>query len=378
MKTFLINASNLKAGGGLQVADSICGQLNRFSQHKFVVVLSSYLDKTKERIIDYENVTVYNYNIPNTFRTIVLGRDQYLDQLVEKHNIDAVMTVFGPSRWKPRVPHLSGFALPQLVIPESPFFKRMGVFERMKWFFWCAFRKWSFKRSADFFWTENQYISKRLAILMKTNNVFTVSNYYNQIFDDGGKWSRSSTLPIFDGITCLSVSTYTSHKNFEIIEEVVRCLRQKYPSFNIRLVLTYDDNEMNVSEDVKKNILFVGKKDISEIPFLYEHSDIMFMPTLLECFTATYPESMRMGVPIITTDMEFAKGLCGDAACYYSAVDPVAAAEAIYRVATDKEYAAQLVANGKEQLKKFDNYEQRANKLIKILEEITDEKDTNT
>ena len=45
-------------------------------------------------------------------------------------------------------------------------------------------------------------------------------------------------------------------------------------------------------------------------------------------------------------------------------------ADAIYHVAVNKDYADQLVVNGKEQLKKFDNYEQRADKLIGILEEI--------
>ena len=48
-----------------------------------------------------------------------------------------------------------------------------------------------------------------------------------------------------------------------------------------------------------------------------------------------------------------------------------ACAEAIYKVATDKVYAHQLVENGKKQLLKYDNYEQRAEKLVRILEEIT-------
>ena len=107
---------------------------------------------------------------------------------------------------------------------------------------------------------------------------------------------------------------------------------------------------------------------MAECPNLYEQADIMFMPTLLECFTATYPEAMRMEVPIVTTDLEFARGLCCDAACYYSAVDPAAAAEAIYKVATDEAYRLRLTTNGKKQLKKFDNYEQRAEKLVEILE----------
>ena len=96
----------------------------------------------------------------------------------------------------------------------------------------------------------------------------------------------------------------------------------------------------------------------------------MLLPSLLECFSATYPEAMRMEVPIITTDLEFAKGLCGDAACYYSAVDGKAAAEAIYHVATDKAYAQQLVESGKIQLKQYDNYEQRTAKLIDLSEKI--------
>ena len=121
MSTFLINASNLKQGGGIQVADSICGQLNRYGQLRFVVVLSSYLDKTKERIRDYKNVILYSYDIPNSFSSIIMGRDTLLDGLIVEHKVEAVLTVFGPSRWKPKVPHLSGFALPQLVIPESPY-----------------------------------------------------------------------------------------------------------------------------------------------------------------------------------------------------------------------------------------------------------------
>ena len=78
-----------------------------------------------------------------------------------------------------------------------------------------------------------------------------------------------------------------------------------------------------------------------------------------------------MNRPIVTTDLDFAKGLCNDAAYYYSALDPIGAAEAIYKVATNKEYARKLVDNGKMQLLKFDNYEQRSIKLIKILEDIT-------
>ena len=94
------------------------------------------------------------------------------------------------------------------------------------------------------------------------------------------------------------------------------------------------------------------------------------MPTLIECFTATYPEAMSIKIPIVTTDLEFAYGLCGNSACYYNATDLQAAAEEMYIVATNQNYSHSLIAEGQKQLKTFDNYEQRAEKLITILKEI--------
>ena len=367
---FLINCSNLKAGGGLQVADSICSQLDCFSQHNFVVVLSSFLESTKLRIAGFRNVIVYSYTIPNTLQTILWGHDDFLDNLVDCKHINAVFTVFGPSRWCPKVSHLSGFAMSHLVIPESPFFTRQPLSQRLKWKFWCKLREWSFKKSADYFWTENPYISRRLERLLGDKKVFTVTNYYNQVFDEPELWGKKHTIPEFDGVTCLTVSSYYAHKNLEIIIEVVRIIRNIHPDLHIRFVLTIDEDQMPIPEDMRSSFVFIGKVDVSECPHLYEQSDIMFMPSLLECFTATYPEAMRMEKPIVTTDLEFARGLCGEAACYYSAVDPYDAAEALYKVATDKAYARQLVDNGKRQLAKFDNYEQRTDKLIKVLEQI--------
>lgn len=365
---FLINASNLAAGGGIQVTQSICGQLKQYREHHFIVVLSNFIDDSFIEFAD--NTEVYKYTIRNSIPTIFFGRDAFLDGLVREKNVDAVLTVFGPSRWVPRVPHLSGFARAHLVLNDSPYIKSVGLKEKLIYKIWI----WSFKRSSSIYYTENPYISNMLPAILGNIKVYTVSNIYNQVFDNPSLGKCNHTLSQFGGITCLSVSTYYPHKNFEIIIGIVRCLRRKHGNFKIRFVLTFTENEMFVPEDVRDSFVFIGKVDVTECPYLYEQCDIMFMPSLLECFTATYPEAMRMERPIVTTDLEFARGLCGDAACYYSAVDAEAAAEAIYKVATDKEYSAQLVANGKKQLKKFDNYEQRADKLIKILEEIVKNK----
>ena len=361
---FLINCTGLKAGGGLQVADSVCGQLNRFKEHRFIVVLTKYLNRTCERIKDYENVEVVRYDLPKSFCTIVLGRDRFLDSLVIDRKVNAVLSLFGPSLWQPRVPHLCGFARAQLLLKVKGF--RLTIKDRIIYWVWA----WAFRKSSRVFYTENAYISAMLPRLIKGAEVYTVTNYYNQVFDFPEQWERNIQLPEFDGTTLLTVSSTAAHKNLGIMVPVAEYLEQEYPGFNFRFVLTCKVPPFELPVHLANHFVFVGKVDVSECPNLYEQADIMFMPTLMECFTATYPEAMRMEVPIVTTDLEFAHGLCGDAACYYSAMDAKAAANAIYKVATDETYCSQLTASGKEQLKEFDNYEQRAEKLITILEKI--------
>ena len=369
---FLMNMSNMKSRGGLQVADSVCSQLNLYPQHRFVVVLSNQLNKTKEKIAEFDNITTVSYNIKNSFSTLIAGRDKMLDSLVRQYQIDAVLTVFGPSRWQPRCPHLCGFARSHLVLKNSPFFAQVTWKDRLLYKAWLHY----FKRDSKVFYTENPYISELFQRLMGNKvTVHTVTNYYNQVFDHQEQWSHNYTLPAYDGTTLLTVSSWNAHKNFPIMVDICRYLEMHHPDFRFRFVLTIPkEHSAFIPDEYKKYFVILGPVDVSECPYLYEQADIMFMPTLLECFSATYPEAMRMQVPIVTTDLEFARGLCGEAACYYSAIDPSAAAEAIYHVATDKEYAEQLVMAGKKQLLNFDNYEQRTAKLIGVLEQLANSK----
>ena len=112
---FLINASNLKQGGGVQVADSVCRELYKYQQHQFVVVLSSAFADTMQAISSFPNVKAFTYDIRNNAKTLLLGRDAFLDSLVEEKKVDAVLTIFGPSRWRPKCKHLCGFARAQLL-----------------------------------------------------------------------------------------------------------------------------------------------------------------------------------------------------------------------------------------------------------------------
>ena len=367
----LINASKEKAGGGIQVSDSICTTLNQFTQHTFIVVLSHKMEYTYRKIRLYPNVKAYLHTFKDSLFTFATGRYKFLDHLVEKFNVNAVLTVFGPARWKPKVTHLCGFARAQLVMGESPYFAKLSFFNRFKENLNSKILGFFYNRNIPkYFYSENPDISLRVEKYFKNSKCFTVTNYYNQVFDNKSEWIQHP-LPAFEGVTILTISSYYLHKNLEISKDIAHYLKKNHPDFKFRFVFTIDEIDFrDLDDSIKNHFCFIGPVKINECPSLYEQCDIAFQPTLLECFTATYPEAMRMRRPIVTTDMGFAKSQCGEAACYYSAVDPGSAAEAILKVATDKGYALELTQKGKEQLHKFDDYLARSKKLIKILEEI--------
>lgn len=357
----LINASNLKQGGGVQVADSVCRCLDKHPEHNFVVVLSSALDATADAIAGYANVETVRYDVDRSLISLLWGKVKFLDELVKEKKVLCVLTIFGPSRWKPKVPHLCGFARAQILpMSDSPYFAHVPWKEKIL----NLFVRRSFRICADNLWTENEAISKLLGRVFPQKRIFTVSNNYNQVFDAPESW-QAVLLSSFEGTTLLTVTNAYPHKNLAISLDIARLLKAQHPEFKFRFVFTIDGSQFPpVEEDLKECFVFVGTVANAQCPSLYKVADIMFQPTLIECFTATYAEAMRMNVPIVTSDLSFARGLCGNAACYYAPRSAQEAAENIYEVATNTGLRDKLIAAGHKQLSTFLTAEERADKLI--------------
>lgn len=368
----LINASNLKLGGGVQVADSVIRELHKFPQHSFVVVCSSVLNHISEEVCA-DNVKFIEYDMPFSLQSMLFGREKFLDKLVEKENIEVVLTVFGPSRWRPKVRHLSGFAIPHLLLPESPYWQIPAVKRNWKQKIKMVLLRRQFGKDADEYYTENTFISERFSQLYPKKRVYTITNTYNQVFDEPGRWIDEIKLDNDDTFKLLTIASYYPHKNIDVIPEVIDILNEKYPSFHFQFVVTVDEKKFwtqnEYSEQRAASLMFLGKISIEQCPSLYKQCDAMFLPTLLECFSASYAEAMRMERPILTSDLGFAHSLCKDAACYFNPTSAEDIADNIYQLATNKELQQSLVAKGKQLLSDFDNAEQRVQKLIKRLSE---------
>lgn len=298
-----------------------------------------------------------------------------------------MFSVFGPSRWIPKVRHLCGFAMGQLVLQDSPFYSVCSLKQKIYWkFLFFYSRKFLFHRCSKLFYSENEYISDRVEQIFKNTKCYTVTNYYNPIYDTPEK-QTTKPLPYFNGITLLTISTAYPYKNLQISLRVAHILKTKYPNLSFRFVFTCQKEEFLDCEYVKRglifknnkkeekiydldleNFVFIGKVDLKDCPSLYEQCDMVFLPSLMECFTALYPESFRMQKPLLTSDLPFARGLCGKAAEYFPALDAEKIAQTIHQLANNTSRQKELIKQGLRQLSLYDNNTQRMETVMSIME----------
>ncbi len=96
----------------------------------------------------------------------------------------------------------------------------------------------------------------------------------------------------------------------------------------------------------------------------------MLLPTLLELFTASYPEAMRMKRPILTSNYDFATSICGDAAEYFDPLSPLDIADSILRVSKNPDRYNELVSKGTQRLTTIGTATERAEQYIEICKQL--------
>jgi glycosyltransferase involved in cell wall biosynthesis len=362
----LINCSNLKKGGGIQVAHSFINELIIYSDFSFHIVLSTFLEKEIKKEIFPSNFYFYTYDIKISFNNIVFGIDYFLDNVEKNVKPKSVFTIFGPSYWKPKSPHLCGFAKPHYVYKDSPYFKSLCFrdlfFLKLKEIIHLN----DFRFKSNCIVSENFDVSIRLSKILNLKPIYTVTNSINSIFYNFEP-PRRGLISFKKNLNFVVVSANYPHKNLNVINEVVVCLLEKGFDRNFVFTLTLDEDEFKVNSISKNYINLIGKQSIEDVPSLYKEADVMFLPTLLECFSASYVEAMYMNVPIITSDLSFAKGICEDSAVYIDPLNPEEIADKFMDLLNNDNLYSNLINLGSKQLFKFDSSKTRAIKYLDIL-----------
>jgi glycosyltransferase involved in cell wall biosynthesis len=267
-----------------------------------------------------------------------------------------------------------GYAYPHYVYEDSPLFKIIGVFDRIKIKIYKHAHSFFLRRNGRYYVCETEDVSERLPkyLNIESKRIFTVSNTYNKNYFKPD--NSSTTLSSKDGTyRFLVLCSPYKHKNITILNQVIPLLKSRYPLVKIRFILTIDEKSLKsmFKSDVLDYIDNRGYTEIKECPNLYKECDATFLPTLLECYSANYAESMAMERPILTSNLSFAKTVCKDAALYFDPLNPEDIVNKIILFINNPQLSKLLIERSKRILDCQISSSERAKQYLDILMKIS-------
>ena len=370
---FLINTATVLTGGSMQVALSFIEECKKYPENTYHFVLSPTI-ASKFNSNDYpQNFIFYDISFrPATRFFSFKSQSKFFKELETMINPDIVFTTSGPSYWRPKNIHVIGYNLAHYIYPDSPFFKKISKFSKYKWKLKGLLFKHLYNNDADVYIVQTTDVNERLKKWLNNNKpVYTVSNTCSNHYLRPVT-SNNKLPPKKDSeFRLLLFSGYYLHKDFEIIQMIIDRMNDEQRN-SIRFILTIENKVYKklFPEPYRTNVINVGSINPDAGPSLYKECDAMFLPTLLECFSASYPEAMAMEKPIITSNMGFAKSICEDSALFFEPRNPDDALKKINDLFHNIDMQKELIIKGKARLNSFLSPEERAKEFLRICSEV--------
>jgi len=371
----IINTSNLSVGGGLQVALSFIDELRKLDKrHEYHIFTSLAIDMQLERSIFKDNFSFYSFDESPASLKKRVKVVRKLNMLESKIKPNIVFTVFGPSYWKPKGKHLMGFADGWLYNPNSVAYLKLTFLKRLRMRLLERYKSFYLKRDAKYFVLETEDARFKFSETLKINKnqVYVVGNTYSTFFNKNKYQEKGNEFYLKlpnkeeNEFRFLYIAHNHPAKNLAIINDIYPLLE----GLNIKFVLTIDEESYQKLFFNKSYIINLGPIKQASCPSVYKQCDALFAPTLLETFSAVYPESMKMELPILTSNYSFATDICQNAALYFDPLNPKDIAGKIIEIKRNENLRVKLINNGKNQIKIFETANSRALKYIQLCETI--------
>lgn len=365
----LINASNLHAGGGIQVAVSFLYEIATIKNKDLScihVIASSEVDSGLSRL--NANTSVFgHYEVIDT-----QGLKAFFSKLNNQiKRYDVVFTVFGPNYLRVKAKkEIVGFAQLWMLNFNNPVSEKMYFLNR-KILRAKFFIQWLFFLRADHYVVELEHVKKGLVKNkgVDEQKISVVYNTVSSLYLDESTWKP---IDIGKGAEDISLGIVTRdypHKNIGILPAVAQVLESKH-NLKVHFYTTLNELEWSARDEIfKRYVSTVGSLSPDQCPSFYEQIDGVVFPSLLECFSATPLEAMVMTKPLFASDRGFVRDVCGDHATYF---DPLDAEDIALKIAnyfkTDIERSEQL-QQARSHAISFSSARGRAEQYLEIIQQ---------
>lgn len=132
------------------------------------------------------------------------------------------------------------------------------------------------------------------------------------------------------GLKFLYVARPHPYKNFENLFMAFAILLDRSVR-NLTLTVTFNEKVDKYAKHlisttrelgIHQYVNFVGLKPRNEVFKLYMEHDVLVFPSLCESFGVPLVEAMSFGLPVVVSDLEYAREVCREASLYFNPHDP--------------------------------------------------------
>lgn len=369
----LINGINNSSAGGKTVLLNFIKGFSKYSNSFGVIIIAPKLIENEiQKCINDSNIELVFVKKPNALKSLywyLYG----IPKIIIKRNINLVLN-FGDIPIKTKFcKQIFYFDWPHAIYPESAAWKRFSIVTLISKKIKLLIFKFLFNYIDHVIAQTNTAVNRLKVYYPKSH--YTVLNNPVSRFSVAEEtvnvsFNKSNFYLFF-------LTRYYEHKNLESIIPLAKIIKKNCD--NIKILITVEKNHGHGARKLLQNIelnrlkeiiINVGEISLGQVTFLYKKIDALFMPTLLESFSGTYIESMYFEKPILTSDIDFAKEICGNGAIYFNPFNTQEQFDAIKFIRENSKEKSQLIKNQKHQLHNFINWESKTKKIVELINKI--------
>lgn len=375
---FVIHGLGLTTGGGKVGALNLLPALARHNQHEFVAVLPDLPEFEELRT---PNLQVILNSKPRSLAAREALLNFWLPRICRKEKADGLLCLGNFAPHRPPVPTVLFLQNAYYVCRDPLAYQGLTFREKMV---------------VRYGWHHLRHLPENITVVVQTENMrkhltsrFPVPHSRIEIIPDGGDSIVDSPVAASsraknsaEPFTFLCLAVYSPNKNLEVLVDAVKQVKD-HTRRSFRCLITIDPNQ---HPGVRRLLRRVAREKVADVltnigpvPFetlssIYRSADAFLLPTLLESFGRPYTEAMRFGLPILTSDRDFARERCQDAAIYFDPLKAGSVAEVMIRVIEDDQLRQGLAEGGRRLAEAMPTREETAARFVQALERVATER----
>ena len=368
----LFNFVSIKAGGGQQNALSFLENI------KTEILIFKYV------VACTENTLVHRYCVENGIEVFVVKNNIKSRILFEffgfikinsKYNIKTIFTIFGSAPLISfNVYKISGCAYSNIFQPEIDIWGYLGGIKKKLKKIIDFFRIFSLYQSDEII-LETEFLKKKaLSGILKNKKVSVIEMAPSKLITDNLRNIESINL-YKEIYNFLYLSGPQPNKRIDKFLDVIFFLnKDSSKKYILKLTMPEDSNyfkeilypkikKLNI-EDYVVNLGTIVPQNVSRV---IQSSDAIVNVALIESFSNNWVEAWASNRLLISTDADWSRASCKEAALYIDVLKPEIASSLIKNIFNNLEAFSIYLENGKKRLKEMPTSRERTKQYISLI-----------